>query len=200
MKTTSKLLTILSIVFSFSTISLQAQKKPAAERTTVSIETDPSTFAFNGYAVHFRIKPASSKHFLLGAGTYAMDFPSFLVDMNSDNKDKSWNVRINSAFSVFGEYYFNEPNQRWFAGLQAGIQNYKNTNDNSPDLETKYSNLLLMPSVGYNWQPFLFPLYLKPWLGFGYTSKISGETVVENLEYKISPLVPFLTVHIGYTF
>jgi hypothetical protein len=123
-----------------------------------------------------------------------------MVDMNSDNKDKGWNVRINSAFSVFGEYYFKEANKKWFAGMQVGIQNYKNSIKNVSGLDTKYSNLLIMPSIGYNWQPFSIPLNLKPWFGLGYTSKISGKNTINNLEYKITPLVPFVTLHLGYTF
>ena len=200
MKTKINVIGMILIAISLSTSSVYSQNTTSKERTTISIETDPSTFAFNGYAIHVRVKPASSKHLLIGAGAYAMDFPSFMVDMNSDNKDKGWNVRINSAFSVFGEYYFKEANKKWFAGMQVGIQNYKNSIKNVSGLDTKYSNLLIMPSVGYNWQPFSIPLYLKPWFGLGYTSKISGKNTINNLEYKISPLVPFVTLHLGYTF
>lgn len=57
----------------------------------------------------------------------------------------------------------------------------------------------MMPSGGYNWQPFKFPIYVKPWLGIGYTSKISGSNALVNLEYDISPIVPSATVHVGYT-
>lgn len=131
-------------------------------KTTISIETDPSTFAFAGYAFHFRIKPKNSQHLLIGAGSYGMDMPDFIVNMNSDNKDKGWNVRINDAYSLFAEYYFEEANKRWFVGLQAGVQNFKNTNDSILNAESKYTNLLIMPSIGYNWQPFNFPFYIKP--------------------------------------
>ena len=145
-------------------------------------------------------QPKNSKHLLLGAGTYALDFPTFLVDMNKDNKDKGWKVRIQSAYSLFGEYYFKEANKKWFVGLQAGVQNYKNTNDSISGKKSEYSNLLIMPSIGYNWSPFKFPLYVKPWLGLGYTTKISGNNSIDNKIYTISPLVPFLTLHVGYTF
>jgi len=183
-----------------ATTGLKAQDKTVENKTTFSIETDPSTFLFKGYAFHIRIKPKNSTHLVIGAGTYALDLPSIMVDMNADNKSKGWNVRINSAYSLFGEYYFKEANKKWFVGLQAGIQNYKNGNDNIPNNESKYSNLLVMPSIGYNLQPFKFPLYFKPWFGLGYTSKISGSNSIDNLNYNISPVVPFVTLHIGYTF
>lgn len=192
----------LLVIFCLSITKSEAQdtNKNPENKTTFSIETDPSTFALGGFAFHIRIKPKNSQHLLIGAGTYATDFPGFLVNMNSENKDKGWNVRINSAYSLFGEYYFKEANENWFMGLQTGVQIYKNTNDNIPDKESKYSNVLIMPSIGYNWQPFSFPLYVKPWIGLGYTSKISGSNSIDDLSYDISPIVPFITLHVGYTF
>jgi hypothetical protein len=188
----------LLAVFSFLAMPLVAQTQTTAPRTHVSIETDPSTFTFNGYAFHIRIQPKNSKHFVIGAGTYALDFPAFMVDMNSKNKDKGWKVRVSSAYSLFGEYYFGEAGTKWFAGLQVGVQQYKNSNPGKEVRDMKYANLLLMPSIGYTWQPFKFPLYLKPWFGLGYTSKVSGSNVSNGVAYDISPVVPFVTLHVGY--
>jgi hypothetical protein len=201
MKTSIKISTFLALIFSLSmNLSVQAQDATNVAKTTYSIETDPSTFALRGYAIHLRVKTKNCNHMVWGAGTYALDLPSVLVDLNTSNKDAGWNVRINSAYSLFGEYYFKEANSKWFAGLQVGIQNYKNTNDNIPDQTSKYSNLLFMPSIGYNWQPFPFPMYIKPWMGLGYTTKVSGDNSIDGKEYDIAPLVPFLTLHVGYTF
>jgi len=190
----------ISIVLLLVTVALSAkliaQEKTIDSKTTFSIETDPSTFLFKGYAFHIRIKPQNNKHLVMGAGVYALDMPAFLVNFTADNKDKGWNVRINNAVSLFGEYYFNEANNKWLVGLQAGVQNYKNTNDNIPNKQNKYGNLLVMPSIGYNWRPFKNGFYIKPWLGLGYTTKISGD----NSTYKIAPITSFLTVHVGYTF
>lgn len=180
-------------------LGLTSSVSRAQQSTTVSVETDPSTFLFNGYAFHLRIKPAGSDHLVLGAGTYALDLPGVMVDINQPNKGKGWDVRINSAYSLFGEYYFDRSNHKWFLGIQAGVQNFGNRNSNIPDTESKYSNFLLMPSVGYVWQPFDFPLYFKPWFGIGYTARISGSNTIGTLEYKISNLLPFATLHVGYT-
>jgi hypothetical protein len=186
---------LLSVISTTST-KLIAQEKSVENKTTFSLETDPSTFLFKGYAFHIRIKPKNYEHLITGAGVYALDMPDFLVNLSADNKDKGWSVRINSAVSLFGEYYFKEANKKWFVGLQAGVQNYKNTNDNIANNEYKYRNLLIMPSIGYNWHPFKNGLYVKPWVGLGYTTKISGD----NSTYKISPVTYFVTVHVGYTF
>jgi hypothetical protein len=201
MKTTFKLIAIVLLsIISFSSTTLLAQEKTTTNKTTFSLETDPSTFLFKGYAFHIRIKPKNSNHFIIGAGTYALDLPSLMVDMNKDNKNKGWNVRINSAVSLFGEYYLEEANKKWFVGLQIGVQNFKNTNDYIPNKESKYSNLLIMPSIGYNWHPFQSPLYVKPWIGIGYTSKISGDNSIDNSNYSIASILPFVTLHLGYTF
>ena len=198
MKVTIKAISVaLVLLITLGTSTLKAQEKNG---TTFSIETDPSTFAFKGYAFHVRIKPKNSQHVLLGAGTYGLNMPTFLVNMKKENKDKGWNVNIKNAVSLFGEYYFKEANQKWFLGLQAGIQTFKISNSNLPNQTAQYSNLLLMPSIGYNWHPLKNNLYIKPWLGMGYTTKISGDNNIQNLKYAISPMSNFLTVHLGYTF
>lgn len=198
MKVTIKAIPVtLVLLITLGNFTLKAQEKNG---TTFSIETDPSTFAFKGYAFHVRIKPKNSQHVVLGAGTYGLNMPTFLVNMKKENKDKGWNVNIKNAVSLFGEYYFKEANQKWFLGLQAGIQTFKISNSNLPNQTAQYSNLLLMPSIGYNWHPLKNNLYIKPWLGMGYTTKISGDNNIQNLKYAISPKSNFLTVHLGYTF
>jgi hypothetical protein len=202
MKTTIKWTAIAIVaIISLSSTKLEAQDPGTSgeNKTTFSLETDPSTFAFGGYALHIRIKPRNSERLLIGAGTYGMEMPAFMVNMNPDNADMGWNVRINSAYSLFGEYYLKEANRSWFFGMQLGMQNYKISNDGFANQENKYSNILVMPSVGYNWQPFDFPLYLKPWLGLGYTSKLNGNNTIDDLTYELAPLVPFVTLHVGYT-
>lgn len=189
----------LTILF-VSSFSIHAQDSTTVNKTTISIETDPSTFLFNGYAFHVRVKPKFSKHLLIGGGTYALNFPELLVDMNPSNKDKGWEVRINSAYSIFGEYYFKQANNKTFVGLQVGVQNFLLKNTNHQSTKSKYANLIVMPSLGYNWQPFKFPLYIKPWIGLGYTTKISGNNTLDDKQYAISNVVPFVTMHLGYTF
>lgn len=199
---TTKMKTITFLLLTticLTTTKIAAQALNEVSKTTFSIETDPATFMLKGYAFHIRIQPKNSQHFIIGAGMYALNLPKLMVNMNSDNKDKGWNVRIQNAISIFGEYYFKESNRKWFVGLQSGVQNFKNTNDNTATKECKYSNLLIMPSLGYNWHPLKNNLYVKPWMGIGYSTKISGQTSIDNLKYTISPLVPFLTIHLGYT-
>jgi len=189
---------ILTFVIS---ISLSAQEKEIIEKseTEFSIEIDPATFAFSGYGFHLRVKQKNSERFLMGIGAYAMDMPDALVDFNKNNKGKGWNVRLNQGYGVFGEHHFSEVNKKWFVGAQTGIQEYKIENETVAGSE-KFTNILAMGYFGYTIKPFKNNLYIKPWAGIGYTSKISGNNTLGALEYDIAPITMFVTLHIGYTF
>jgi len=187
---------IAAILISYVGVFAQQNEQ---QKTEISIEIDPATFAFNGYSAHLRIQLKNCDHLLFGAGIYAMDIPNAIVDFNSKNKDKGWDVRINQGYGLFAEHHFTEVNKKWFAGCQLAIQEYKIENENITGSE-KFANSLLMAYGGYTWQPFDFALYIKPWAGIGYTSKVVGTNTPGNLEYDIAPITMFATLHLGYTF
>jgi len=169
------------------------------EGTKISVEIDPATFVFSGYSLHLRIQPKGYDHLLLGIGTYAMDMPSVFVDFNKNNKGLGWDVRLNHGYSFFIEHHFSKTNEKWFVGGQAGIQDYTIEKDNT-DGSKKFKSALLMAYSGYTFRPFNFNLYIKPWAGIGYSSKISGSNILNGNEYDISPITMFATLHVGYTF
>jgi len=180
-------------------LSAQKEKTKTNDKTTLSVEIDPFTFAFKGYGLHLRLQPKNNEHLLVGFGAYAMDMPNALVDFNKNNKGKGWNVRLNQGYGVFGEHHFSEVNKKWFVGAQIGIQEYKIENETVAGSE-KFTNFLAMGYFGYTIKPFKNNLYIKPWAGIGYTSKISGNNTLGALEYDIAPITMFVTLHIGYTF
>lgn len=190
-------ITMMMLLLSIGIFAQKSEKKES--KAEVSIEIDPATFGFSGYAFHLRIKPKNSEHLLVGIGAYAMDFPDVLVGLNSNNKDKGWDVRLNQGYGLFGEYHFSEVNKKWYVGAQLAFQEYKIEKD-FYDGTSKYSNILLMGLGGYTLQPFDFPLYFKFWGGVGYTGKVSGENFIGDAEYDISPILLFGALHIGYTF
>lgn len=178
----------------------QSAAQTLTEKSVWSAETDPATFLFSGFAVHLRVKPSFSENWVLGAGTYAMDLPSLMVDLNSENKGKGWKVRIDGAFSLFSEYYFREANTGSFIGVQAGFQNYRLTNKQTGSKGVSYNLLVLMPSAGYTWRPWDGSFYLKPWLGLGWVPKLSGRTTLGTQQYDLAPVTAFATLHTGFTF
>jgi hypothetical protein len=170
-----------------------------AQKTKYALEIDPATFAFGGYSAHLRIAPKKAEHLLLGIGAYAMNMPSVMVDLNSKNKNEGWDVRLNQGYGLFGEYYFCKNTEKFFVGTQLGIQEYKIENE-AIEGDVKFTNLLSMVYGGYTWRPFTNPLYLKPWAGLGYVSKLSGDNVLGGKAYDVASLTMFATLHIGYTF
>lgn len=194
MKTPIKTLVVAVVIIGTTALGARAQDK-----AKVSVEIDPATFVFNGYGVHLRLQPKNSAHLLVGIGAYAMDFPDLLVDLNENNKDQGWQVRLNQGIGFFAEHHFNQVNKGWFVGGQAGVQTYKIEQD-FIEGDAKYTNLLIMGHGGYSFKPFNNGLYIKPWAGIGYTRKISGENSLGGKEYDIAPVTMFATLHIGYTF
>ncbi len=188
---------ILLFVLVVASIKILAQSNPGKAR--ISVEIDPSTFVFKGYAFHVRVQPKNSQHLLLGAGTYAMNFPDVLVNLNKNNKDMGWQVRLNQGYGLFGEYHFSDVNKKWFVGTQLAIQQYTIAQENTPG-EADYTTMLAMALGGYTWQPFNVPIYFKFWGGMGYTTKIAGENTLGNSSYNIAPLLFFGALHVGYTF
>ena len=195
-----KIITVFTILLC-SNINMFAQQNNTLKesKSNISLEIDPVTFGFNGYGIHLRIKPKNNKHLLLGIGAYAMDMPNALVDLNKKNKGKGWDVRLNQGYGFFGEYHLSKVNKKWFVGGQLGLQEYKIENSSIAGNE-KFTNGLLMAYGGYTWQLFDTGFYIKPWGGFGITSKFSGTNTLGNSKYDIAPIVIFATLHIGYTF
>lgn len=166
----------------------------------LSVEIDPATFLLSGYSFHLRYQPMFSEKFLIGAGSYGLDLPDIFVNLNEQNRDQGWNVRIKSAYSIFAELYFKQANQGWFVGEQIGFQNYKISNANELNGSSRFNNILFMTYLGYSWHPYKGSFYIKPWAGLGLTDKVDGINKIGSLQYDISPVFLFLTFHVGYTF
>ncbi|MEX2231858.1 MAG: hypothetical protein WD824_06845 [Cyclobacteriaceae bacterium] len=166
----------------------------------LSLEIDPITFLYKGYSLHVRYQPMFSERLLIGIGTYALDLPEPIINFNSQNRDEGWEVRIRSAYFVYGEYYIRKSNHGWFVGEQIGFQSFKVSNNSEVSGSTSFNNILLLTYLGYSWHPYKGSFYIKPWAGLGYTAKVDGINRVGSMKYDIAPLFPFVTFHVGYTF
>lgn len=166
----------------------------------LSLEIDPVTFLLKGYSLHVRYQPMFSERLLIGVGTYALDLPETIVDLNKDNRDRGWNARIRNAYFLYGEYYPRKANNGWFLGEQIGFQRYKVTNESEAGGTASFNTILLMTYAGYSWHPYKGAFYIKPWVGLGFTEKIDGINRTGSAKYDVGPLFPFFTFHAGYTF
>lgn len=199
MKTLNTIITTLSLFISLQQQGFSQSVENKTNKSKFSLEIDPATFGLGGYSIHLRLQPKTCSHLLIGVGTYALDMPDVLVDFNSNNKDKGWNIRINQGYSFFAEHHFTEVNTKWFVGTQLGVQEFKIKMDQANGSE-KFSNLLTMGYIGYTAQLGKSKFYLKPWAGIGYTTKVSGDNKLNTSVYDIAPITMFLTLHAGYTF
>jgi hypothetical protein len=166
----------------------------------LSLEIDPITFLYKGYSLHVRYQPMFSGRLLIGVGTYALDLPEAVMVFSPQNRDEGWEVRIRSAYFIYGEMYLTKANHGWFIGEQIGFQSFRVSNDAEVRGSTSFNNALLLTYLGYSWHPYKGSFYIKPWAGLGFTHKIDGINRVGSMKYDISPLFPYLTLHLGYTF
>lgn len=193
---------VFTSTFSISDILAQdyAPAIPDAYRSRISLEVDPLTFILKGYSFHVRYQPMFSERFLIGLGTYGMDLPDQMIDLNGLNRDQGWEVRIRNAWLLYAEWYANEANNGWFIGEQIGFQSFNVSLDREVSGSTQFNNLLIMTYGGYSWHPYKGSLYIKPWIGLGYTDKVDGVNEVGPMTYHVGPLSGFFTFHVGYVF
>ncbi len=173
-----------------------AHAEPA---TAVLVETDPATFVFHGFAAHLRMRPKALPHWTLGGGAYALDLPSPLVELDPANRGEGWHSRISLGGAAFVDRYFRDDARGFFVGAQFGFQRYHLTRDGARGA-ANFTSLLLMPRVGYTWQPFDVGFYVMPWLGVGTAPRIAGEVALDGRRYDVFPVVAFATLHVGWRF
>lgn len=156
-------------------------------------------------------KPKNSNHFVIGlAVIVGGELPSFIINLNSKNKDMGWNYKINQGFGLEIEYYFKKANKSWFSGLQFITQEINLTNDNVPAVDEHRTNIgMAVITTGYKWYPLKKEhFYLKPWAGIGFSGVLNGafsSEVISNTDvgpytYEIAPIAPYAALHIGYQF
>lgn len=203
MKSQAAVLLVFSLIFAGPGKILGQDYIPVFSRdygSRFSVEIDPVTFLYKGYSLHLRYQPMFSERFLIGLGTYALDLPETILDFNERNRDLGWDVRIRSAYLLYGELYAKEANNGWFIGEQIGFQSFKVSIEREAGGSTSFNNLLLMTYLGYSWRPYKGSFYFKPWIGLGFAEKIDGINTAGSMKYYISPLFPYFTFHAGYTF
>ena len=163
-------------------------------------EIDPATFALGGYSAHARIELGQGSKWVIGAGVYALDLPKAMVDFDSKNRDKGWDVRLKFGAGVFADRFLSEDHVGPFVGVQAATQQYRLRNSRAGSGEAQYTSMLLMPRFGYLWKPGSSELYIMPWAGVGYANKVSGEAHLAGVDYHLSKVMVFATVHVGWRF
>lgn len=175
-----------------------AARAESAAHSGWSVEIDPSTFAFGGHAFHVRWSPAALPDWRFGVGHYAMDFPHVFVEMLPSNRDEGWNQRLDQGIGVFAERAI-RPRGNAILGLQLAVQRYELDRDGTAG-KVDYNTFLAMPYAGLRWRPRGGAFYVMPWAGLGWSTKLSGTTELGGEDFTLAAIVPFATMHLGYSF
>ena len=163
----------------------------------VQVEVDPLPFALDGAAGHVRVALPGAERWTVGAGLYAQDMPALLLTLAPQNRGDDWTGRLFGA-GLFVDHYFKEPVNGAHLGTQVAAHRWT---VGTEDGDTSFTSLLVMPRVGYVWQPFDGAgLYVDPWIGAGPTLPISGSRSVAGDEFGLFPAMFFGAMHVGWRF
>lgn len=164
----------------------------------VLVETDPVTFVMGGYAAHVRI-PVPDTGFVVGAGLYGMQLPSFVAELHPDNAGEGYHLEIDKSYAAFVDYHFDGKPEGFFVGVQTALQRHRVTQGGDP-AATEIGVALVMPRIGYLLRPFEGSgFYLLPWAGAGPALEVyRTNSVAEN--YESLPVLAFGTLHVGWAF
>lgn len=100
----------------------------------------------------------------------------------------------------FADRFLSEGHVGPFVGVQAASQQYRLRNSRLGSGEAQYTSMLLMPRFGYLWKPGSSGFYIMPWVGVGYADKVSGEARLAGVDFHLSKVMAFATVHVGWRF
>ncbi|MEQ1506224.1 MAG: hypothetical protein ABMB14_28585 [Myxococcota bacterium] len=166
----------------------------------VELETDPSTFAFHGGALHVRAALPGAERWAVGLGAYALRLPQPMVALSPANRGEGWTADLFGA-GLFVDRYVSAPFTGLSIGAQVAVHRWSLARPDVADGDAVASAILAMPRVGWSWTPFdRLGLYVYPWLGLGLTGQIGGDAEVGGAAYRIGPVLPFAAVHVGWRF
>ncbi len=180
--------------------ALRATGSEEASNVAIMVEVDPMPFALSGHAVHVRVPLPSVPGLVLSAGTYSMEFPALLTNINSKNRDKGWNADIDKAYAAFADYHFSGKPEGIFVGTQVAYQNFEVGNDQSEE-QRDFGVMIAMARVGTLYRPFDSGFYLLPWAGvYANIRTDDNDLQIDGETFDVAPVNGFATLHVGWQF
>lgn len=163
------------------------------------VEGGPVAYVSNGYSLIVRKQLAERPNEVLGIGVYGMNLPADIAANTSGNQGKGWSVKLRGAAGIFWDSYSNNDVRGWSLGVHVAVQDIVLSNNNYTG-NAELRTLFILPRISYQWYPFDGNFYLVPFVGYGYTHKLSGSTMVGTIAYKVPEFTPLLMLHAGYRF
>jgi hypothetical protein len=175
-----------------------------AVAAALSVETDPSTFAFNGYAAHARLQLAASGEigrWVLGAGSYGLKFPAAFRSLALRGAQDTTRLDLTHAYGLFIDRYVGADSDRGlFVGVQLARQFYRLTDHTVPGVRQDYAATIAMPRAGHLYRLPASRLYLEPWMGAEYASTTNVQLTAGSRSIEPRKWLPYAALHIGFTF
>lgn len=160
------------------------------------IETDPSTFAMGGGALHLRTALPAPGRPTLGLGVYGLDMPRPLTELLPANRGEGWRAHLR-GLGAFADVH--PGGGGLTVGGQLAVQQWRLSRPDVGPGRSQLTSVLLMPRVGYEWSPSRrLGLYVFPWVGAGALARVSGEGRVQDETYAMTPVLAFAAVHVGW--
>jgi len=198
-----KIIFLFLSILSFTIVCKSQSDSGNSEAVQVSqskiyIETDPTTFFFNGYSLAIRRSATLHKKLSLGVGVYKAVLPEFYIEAEEVNKGKNWGASSRSI-DLFMDYFFTNPNKGFSLGLVMSYFNYDLTRLNK---KVSYQSIVETLRLGYLWRPIkkFDSLYLYPWIGISTGQKISGNNAIDGETFTLQEWSFVPTVQVGFSF
>lgn len=164
----------------------------------IYIETDPTTYFFNGFSLAVRRSATFHKKLNIGLGIYKTTIPDFYIEAEESNKNKGWKAK-NLGIDGFFDYYFFNPNKGLSVGLTLSLYNFT---IERVGIKTNYYSFIQTLRAGYLWRPFnkFDSVYIFPWIGISTNQKISGNNVIEGETFTTPKVSIVPSLQIGFSF
>jgi hypothetical protein len=171
-----------------------------AHSAEISLETDPATFAFGGYAAHVRIQRDGSP-WVISVGAYSLEFPEVMRGLVINPSSDHLTLKLKSGFGLFVDRYLStSKNEGLFVGVQVAHHALELNDNNMAGGPAKYNAVITMPRIGYRWNVGTSGFYLLPWAGAGYVSTDGDDPKIGAQSYSAKQWLPFGSLHLGYQF
>ena len=167
----------------------------------VSIDTDPTTFAFSGFSGWLMAKPAGLDHLRFGVGGFGLEFPSFLTPHLNRTGEDGWTLDVRAVMGFAGYQLGNR--RGLYLGAYSGYLESRHTRSDTPGSADRH-NVTILPTIGYQWFPFdagaLRAVYVQPWAGATIWIPVGGTTTLGMHTFKDPYVIPLVAAHLGVEF
>jgi len=185
-------LRIAIVLLTVSAGIVHADDTESARFPRLSVETDPSLFALDGYG--FSVGASAEPHWHIQVTQFASNLYKFATPAG-------WDARMRHGTFFWTRYYVRPDNEGWFLGAALAAIDWRYTRSDTPGRAAEQDQFAVMPFAGYRWFPTTTGFYVLPWAGVALPFNKVGDATVGTMTYESKfPVFPLAAVHLGWEF